>query len=105
MARGCALREGGRSNHVAFEAARHAAELAAKAILVRAGKEYPEQHAVAGKLAQHSLIPQGVEARKLQKLLSRFTLGTYGFEQPVHDADVSDALRMAERLVAAATQG
>lgn len=87
-------------NHVAFEAARHAAVLASKAMLVKAGQDYPEQHAIAGKLSQHSLVPPGVKARDLQKLLSRFTLGTYGFEQEIREADVNEALRLAERLLA-----
>lgn len=92
-------REANRYN-VAFEAARHAAELAAKAILYESTGSYPDRkHDVSGPLAQNNLVPQGVRASDLSKLLSEFTLGTYGFGRTVHKKDVNQAIRLARRMV------
>lgn len=86
---------------VAFEALRTAAELAAKAILLRATGSFPQSHAVAGPLVQNKLHPEGVNARELHKLLSSFTLGAYGFDKPIHAREVQAALRIAGRMVRA----
>lgn len=86
---------------VAFEACRTAAELAAKALLLRAQKPFPQSHMVAGELQQAGLMPAGVDGKRLHGLLSKFTLGTYGFDQPVHRAEAQEALRIARRMVSA----
>ncbi|MBI4393269.1 MAG: HEPN domain-containing protein [Euryarchaeota archaeon] len=87
--------------HTAFESARQAAELAAKALLSRKSGKYPSDHMVAGPLFQAGLLPEGVDGKRLHKLLSRFTLGTYGFDETVHRSEVQDAVRLAERMVKA----
>lgn len=87
--------------HPAFESARHAAELAAKAILMQSLGSFPERHDVSSDLERAGLMPTGVNYRDLRNLLNRFTLGTYGFEQVVHRRDAQHALRIAKRMVQA----
>lgn len=87
--------------HVAFEAARLASELAAKAILLEALGTFPKEHQVTGTLFAHGLVPESVEARDLARLLAEFTLGRYGFDRPTLGADVARAIGIAERMVAA----
>lgn len=87
--------------HVSFEAFRHAAELAAKALLLEATGGYPKDHSVAGPLSQKKLLPDNVDAKALQKLTSSFTLGTYHFETVIHERDLQEAKRIATRMVAA----
>lgn len=97
---GIAELEEGR-HHVAFEALRNAAELAGKALLLRQTASFPQDHAIAGLLARADLVPSDVDARDLHRLLSRFTVGPYGFEVTVHRKDVIAARRIAERMVKA----
>lgn len=86
---------------VAYETLRTAAELAAKAILLRATGSFPQSHAVAGPLVQNKLHPEDVSAKELHKFLTSFTLGAYGFDKPIHSSEVRAALRIAERMVRA----
>ncbi len=86
---------------VAFEAARHSAELSAKALLVRATGSFPKSHTVAGQLHRAGLVPAGVEPKVLHRLLSDFTLGTYGFERPLEDAEVANAIALARAMLSA----
>lgn len=86
---------------VAFELFRHSAELAAKAMLARKLGSFPKEHSVAGLLVKEGIPPSDVDGKKLHRLLSRFTLGTYDFETPVHEADLQDARRLARRMVRA----
>ena len=63
---------------VAFEAARHSAELSAKALLLRKqgnsrswdrrkrSASYPKSHTVASELHRSSIVPKGVEAKQLR---------------------------------------
>lgn len=92
--------EEGRS-HVAFEALRNAAELAAKALILRKTGDFPQDHAVAGILAKQGLMPSKVDGRDLHRLLAKFSLGPYGFDATIHEKDVREALRLAERMVGA----
>ena len=89
---------------VAFEALRNAAELGAKALLLRATGSFPQDHAVAGLLARAQLLPPGVNGRDLHRLLTKFTLGPYGFDEEIHAKDIVQARRLAERIVAACRQ-
>lgn len=88
-----------RRYRVAFEAARHAAELAGKALLVEATGGHPKAHAIAGALSNENVLPDGVSGRRLHKLLSRYTAGTYGTEGTIRKRDVHEAIRLAERMV------
>lgn len=88
-------------NHAAFESARKAAELAAKALLGRKTGGYPKDHDVSGILYRERLIPADVAARELSRLLAAVSVGTYAFDQAVHRKDVAWALRIAERMVKA----
>lgn len=85
---------------VAFEAARHAAELAAKARILESGREYRREHNVAPELARRGLVPRAVDAATLSRLLSAATLGTYGFEEPLREGDVALMQQYAEALLA-----
>ena len=84
---------------VAFEAARHAAELAAKARLADRGHAYRREHNVAPALAKNGLVPRGVDAAELSRLLSAVTLGTYNYDQPLRDGDVERLQEYAMRLL------
>jgi HEPN domain-containing protein len=90
---------------VAFESARHAAELACKALLVHRVGHSPKTHLVAGDLAKAGLLPTGLSGRELHRLLAEFTLGTYGFDRELTTEDVDEAIRIASAVVqgAAAT--
>lgn len=90
-----------RRYHVAFEAARQSAELAGKALLLRAMGRFPKERAKAGPLAQTHLLPPEVDGRELQKLLREFTLGTDGFDRAVDAAGVARAISTARAMVAA----
>jgi HEPN domain-containing protein len=89
---------------VAFESARHAAELAGKAILSARLGTFPKSHLVAGALARSGGLPPGVDGKTLHKLLSEFTLGTYGFDRPISEREVSDAVTVAEQMMSAAAE-
>ncbi|HUR68117.1 MAG TPA: HEPN domain-containing protein [Candidatus Thermoplasmatota archaeon] len=88
-------------NRVAFESARHAAELACKALLLRATGSYPKTHDVSGQLAQTGALPSGITGRRLSRFLADFTAGTYGFSRELTGAHVEDAIQMAALCVAA----
>ena len=87
--------------YAAFESYRHATELACTAILLEHRGVFPRDHAVAAPLAQAGLVPSGVAVRDLQNFLAEFTLGTYGFERQLHEADLQKAKRMTRRLIEA----
>jgi hypothetical protein len=40
-----------------------------------------------------------VDPKALHRLLSEFTLGTYGFDRPLSEAEVRQAIELAELLV------
>lgn len=84
---------------VAFEAARHAAELSAKARLIESGRAPRREHNVAPDLVHAKLVPRSVDAARLSRLLSAATLGTYGFEDPLRDGDLEELQRYAEALL------
>lgn len=86
---------------VAFESARHAAELACKAILLLRVGSYPKMHDVSGLLSQREMLPSGVSGRSLSRLLSAFTSGTYGEGRPVDAPLVTSALHVARLCLAA----
>lgn len=90
-------------HHVAFEAARHAAELACKAILMDATGSYPKKHDVTGPLAQAGRLPLGVDGRALSRLFGAFTAGTYGFDETMTPERVARAIAIAEACVAASS--
>lgn len=86
--------------HVAFEALRNAAELAAKALILKHSGQFPQEHAVGGLLAKLGKMPARVKGSDLHRLLVKFTVGPYGFDVTIRESDVTDALRIAERMVA-----
>lgn len=85
--------------HAAYECARTAAELAAKAMLLRIAGTYPKRHDVSDDLRQHALLPDNIKARDLRALLQSFTLAVYLFNDPVTKRQARDAVRIARRLV------
>lgn len=101
--------EGARMNHkagrkhAAFECYRQAAELAGKILLARSTGTYPREHDISGALAHAKLMPEGVKAGQLKDFLLEFTRGTYAFDRPIHEAELQNAKRIAERMMAAAT--
>jgi len=84
---------------VAFESARHAAELAGKARLLSATGTYPKSHTIASQLHRAGLVPSGVDAKAVHRLLSEFTLGTYGFDRPLAREDVVAAIALARSML------
>lgn len=90
----------GRLN-VAYDEARTAAELAAKATLAGKTGSFPRDHNPAGKLFQEGLVPEGMNPKELSRLLGDHTRGTYGFQDPVEEEEVEDAVRTARKLLGA----
>lgn len=86
-------------HRVAFEAARHAAELGAKARLIEAGRPPRREHNVAPDLVRADLVPRSVDPAKLSRLLSAATLGTYGFDDPLREGDLEELQAYAEALL------
>src|SRR5688572_4363618 len=96
------LRRSGREM-VAFDEARHAAEVAGKVLFLRKmGHSMGKVHAIAGKLAREGLIPRSVDMRRLSNLLARHTRGAYGFFENISLREVEEAIAMAESMVQAA---
>lgn len=93
--------EEGRWN-AAHENARTACELAGKAMLLHATGDYPRKHAIGGTLYAAGLIPAGVDAARLSRLLKERTLADYGFDAGVPAEDAMAAGALAARMVAAA---
>lgn len=87
--------------NVAFDEARDAAELAAKALLCRRDGTYPAAHNVAGPLQTARLIPRGLSPKALSRLLSAASRGRYGISEPVTRVEAKDAVAAAEALCAA----
>jgi HEPN domain-containing protein len=96
-----ASRDAGRSA-VAYEEARTAAELFAKALLLVRLGSFPHKHPVGGLLQQHGLIPSGVSPRALSRLLSDSTRGAYDVGDRPSDDEVEDAIALASRMRKAA---
>lgn len=91
----------GRRFAVAYDEARTAAELASKAILSRAGLTFKKEHNVAGDLRDASLLPTGIGASSLSRLLGDASRGTYGFDTPPSRVEAKDAIATAKALFAA----
>lgn len=88
---------------VAFDEARHAAEVARKALFLRkTGTHLGKQHAIAGRLAREGLVPASIDPRDLSDFLMHHTRGAYGFFEDIPDEEVRLALDLAEAMVAAA---
>lgn len=85
--------------HVAFEAARHAAELAGKACLLDARGDYPKSHDIGRLLVAAGIAPSGVKPEALDRFLAQYLRGRYGADV-VDVAAAEEALRMARVMVA-----
>lgn len=84
-----------------YESARAAAELGAKAILLSRTGAYPtKDHNVAGHLVQAKVTIPSVSAKELSHLLSDYTRGDYGFEEPVEPRELKKALGIASAVLA-----
>lgn len=92
------LAEAGLLN-AAFDDAPHASELAGKSLLLLHEGAYPRKHQIAGELNQAALIPDGVTAKQVSKVLGAWTTGRYGFSDRVGIDDVELAIRVAESLI------
>lgn len=92
--------------NVGFDNARTAAELAGKALLLARTGDYPRKggggHNIGGLLFQNGLVPDGVEPKRLARLLREHTRGDYGFMKPVSEGELDEALRIAEAVLASA---
>jgi HEPN domain-containing protein len=88
--------------NAAFESARHAAELAGKAMLLQAIGEYPKRHDIGGALHAAGLVPSEVDPVRLDKLLALYLRGHYEWNE-ASETEAHEALHMAERLIAAAS--
>lgn len=83
---------------VAYDEARHAAELFGKCLLLMKTGRYPHKHRIGGILAQEGLVPRTVEWYELNALLDHHTLGRYGLHVPVREIEVREAVAVAEAL-------
>lgn len=87
----------------AFETARHAAELAGKALLFRATGAIPRyEHAIGGSLGAHGLIPLALDPRAVSRLVAEHTRARYAYTDEVPIAEAKEALRIASVLLTAA---
>ena len=91
-------------HHPAYELARTAAELYAKALLVRKTGSYPREHNVSGELQHRRLIPPDVSPTELSRFLDDYTRGGYGFSHPVEAREVRKAIALATKLRQAAEE-
>lgn len=98
-------------SNVAYDEARHAAEVAGKALYLAKngselvadhGKGRGRGHAIGGQLAQGGLIPEAVSERALSKLLRSRNRGAYGFFDTVEKDQITDAIQIASAMIAAA---
>jgi HEPN domain-containing protein len=81
---------------IAYEEARTACELFAKAILLTKTGAYPRDHNVAPALFQAGLMPGGLDARELSRFLNDHTRGTYGFGDEPSEAEAERAAAVAQ---------
>jgi HEPN domain-containing protein len=88
------------SLHAAYDSARQSVELAGKALLQNEIGSFPKRHDIQGLLYQHGLLPPGGDARAFSALLSAWTRGTYGFEEPVSAEEAADAVHLSEKMLA-----
>lgn len=84
---------------VALDEARTAAELAGKALLLLQNGSYPKVHAIGGDLYHSGLIPQGVDAKRLSRLLRAHTRGEYGYHLEFSVEEAQEAIQMAHILL------
>ncbi|MEA3202751.1 MAG: hypothetical protein QOI63_417, partial [Thermoplasmata archaeon] len=87
---------------VAFAEARHASELAAKALLCRAVGDCPRKHEVAPHLYRAGVMPKELVPRQVDRLLRSFTRGEYGTMGIPSAEEVEELVGLATTLVAAA---
>lgn len=85
--------------HVAFEAARHATELAGKARLLDIRGDYPKQHDIGRLLAVANVVLPGVSSVALDEFLAQYLRGRYG-DDHVDPSTAREALRIARLMVA-----
>lgn len=89
----------------AYENARTAAELAAKHLLARNGvKAVAKEHDVAPLLVRADLWPGGASGRRLSQFLGDHTRGVYGLAEPVRQRDAELGMRLAESVIAKASE-
>lgn len=86
--------------NAAFDDARHAAELASKALLLMHHGSYPRKHQVAGELNDAGLIPPSVTAKQVSRVLGAWTLGRYGFADRVEKIQLDEGIQVADAWVA-----
>jgi HEPN domain-containing protein len=86
----------------AYENARSAAELAAKAMLGASGIRFGKDHNVAPDLVRAGLWPGGDLGKRLSRFLSDATRGVYGIAEPVRPAEAERAIRLAGNVLEAA---
>ena len=91
---------------VAYDEARHAAELAGKALLLRKTGSYPKRgkagHRIGSLLAREGLVPRGLDFLDLNGLLDHHTRGAYGFGRPFGAHEVEIAIETARAMTEAA---
>jgi HEPN domain-containing protein len=90
-------------HNAAFESARHAAEVAGKAMLLDATGEFPKRHDIGGLLHQQGLVPADLDPVALDRLLAAHTRGRYEWSE-AGASDAREAIRQAEAMVRAARE-
>ncbi|MFA5862315.1 MAG: HEPN domain-containing protein [Candidatus Thermoplasmatota archaeon] len=87
--------------NVAFEAARHAAELAGKAMLLRKIGDFPKRHDIGGDLHRAKLVPVGVDAATLDEFLADYLRGRYEWDE-ADPKEAQRAVALARKMLDAA---
>lgn len=97
------LELGPEQSAVAFDEARHAAEVAAKALVLHAtGTDLGKVHSIGGSLAHAGLIPLSLDEKRVARLFAEHTRGSYGYYEGIDRPAVEEAIEAAERFIAAA---
>lgn len=89
--------EGPEQAQVAFDEARHAAEVFGKILYARkTGSLLGKQHAIGGILSKQGLIPAAFEPATVSRFFQEHTRGAYGYLEELDGSEVRAAIRIAE---------
>ena len=87
---------------VAFDEARHAAELAAKAILLRAEHVIVEKdHRMGRHLGRYGLMPSTYAIKAWNRFFAEHTKAAYGLYEQLDQQEIAEAISMAQTMLQA----
>lgn len=100
------LAQGPQQSSVAFDEARHAAEVSAKALyLAKTGTELGKVHNIGGTLAHTGLIPADLDEKAVARLFAEHTRGSYGYYDDIGRAEIEAAIHVAQTFMASTLAG